>query len=45
MATIKELKANGGNGSSDNEGAGRPTNESKGEATSEKTIANKESQQ
>ena len=27
------------------EGAGRPTNESKGEAVSEKTIQNKESQQ
>ena len=40
----KQNKANGGDGSSDNEGAGRPTNESKGEDVTEKTIQNKESQ-
>lgn len=40
----KQNKTNGGNGSSNNEGAGRPTNESKGEDVTEKTIQNKESQ-
>ena len=39
----KENK-NGGNTSSDQDGSGRPSNESKGEEVSEKTIQNKESQ-
>lgn len=40
----KDLKKNGGNASSDNEGAGRPSNESQGKEVTEKTIQNKESQ-
>ena len=38
-------KQGGGQADSGGDKSGRPTNESKGEATSEKTIANKESQQ
>lgn len=40
----QQNKTNGGNGGSNNEGSGRPTNESKGEDVTEKTIQNKESQ-
>ena len=39
--TISKLK-NGGKITDSNEGAGRPTNESQGKVTSEKTAANKE---
>ena len=41
---VNEQNKNGGNADSTNDEAGRPTNESKGEDVTEKTIQNKESQ-
>ena len=41
---VNQQNKNGGNSSSDNDGAGRPTNESKGEDVTEKTLQNRESQ-